>query len=81
MQLTQINKRPCNLEHQYTITDNGQDIGHVLSVIARKGIAWEIVTIITSGAVHTLKASERTKTAALRQRRRHLAQIPSLNLI
>jgi hypothetical protein len=46
------------------------------SVITRNGSQWEIVTTITaqSGAVYKLQSSARTKTAALRQKRRHLAQ-------
>jgi len=52
------------------------DFDRIRSEITRNGSQWEIVTTITapSGAVHKLQSSARTKTAALRQKRRHLAQ-------
>lgn len=70
--IVQTYKARCGLEHQYRIEPDG----HILAAIARKGIAWEAVTVVTiPGGGFTLTGSGRTKTQAIRIRRRHLKEV------
>jgi hypothetical protein len=72
--ITQTYKARCGLEHQYRIEPNG----HILAAIARKGIRWEVRTIVTTpGGSFTLAGEGRTKTQAIRIRRRHLNEVRS----
>lgn len=77
--IVQTYKARCGLEHQYRIERGGQAIGHILAVIGRKGVGWQVLTRVSLDGAEgfTLTAEGRTKTQAIRHRRRHLKEIPA----
>jgi len=68
-------------EQHYEIEQDGQSIGHVLAVIERAGIQWQVLTVLTLGAERWTRTDPaNSRYDAKRARNRHIQAIETARI-